>query len=91
MLLPAPVPFRSRRRTGELPAAPLTALGVSDVMYDPDADVLYNLAVALEDLGETREALITYARVIELDTDSDLRRTLAPFTRRRQAPQDSQA
>jgi uncharacterized protein (DUF58 family) len=31
------------------------------------------------------------ARVIELATDSDLRRTLAPFTRRRQAPQDSQA
>jgi len=36
---------------------------------DPDADVLYNLAVALEDLGEAREALITYSRVIELDPD----------------------
>lgn len=31
------------------------------------------------------------ARVVELTTDADLRGALAPFTRRRQAPQDSQA
>ena len=31
------------------------------------------------------------ARVVELTTDADLRRTLAPFTQRKQAPRDSQA
>jgi tetratricopeptide (TPR) repeat protein len=35
----------------------------------PDADVLYNLAVALEDLGETKEALATYSRVLDLDKE----------------------
>jgi tetratricopeptide (TPR) repeat protein len=34
----------------------------------PDADVLYNLAVALEDLSETEEAIETYNRVIALDS-----------------------
>jgi len=34
-----------------------------------DADVLYNEAVALEDLGRTEEAIATYNRVIELDRD----------------------
>jgi hypothetical protein len=34
---------------------------------DPDADILYNLGVALEDLGKTRDALAAYARVLEID------------------------
>lgn len=34
-----------------------------------DADVLYNEAVALEDLGRTEEAIAVYDRVIELDRD----------------------
>lgn len=32
-----------------------------------DPDLLFNQAVALEDLGRTREAIATYERVIELD------------------------
>jgi len=32
-----------------------------------DPDVLYNQAVALEDLGNTEEAITTYTRVLELD------------------------
>lgn len=34
---------------------------------EDDADVLYNLAVALEDLGQTGEAIATYERVLQLD------------------------
>jgi tetratricopeptide (TPR) repeat protein len=34
----------------------------------PDVDVLYNLAVALDDLGETDKAIETYDRVIALDS-----------------------
>ena len=34
-----------------------------------DPDVLYNEAVALEDLGRTEEAIATYDRVLELDRD----------------------
>jgi tetratricopeptide (TPR) repeat protein len=36
---------------------------------EADADVLYNEAVALEDLGRMEEAIATYQRVIELDRD----------------------
>ena len=35
----------------------------------PGADILYNLGVALEDLGNPREAIEVYGRVIELDGD----------------------
>ena len=45
------------------------AVSVYRGIEDPDADVLYNLAVALEDLGQTIEALGIYARVLELDQD----------------------
>lgn len=34
---------------------------------DPDVDVLYNLAVALDDLGRTPEAIATYEQVIAAD------------------------
>lgn len=34
---------------------------------EPDADVLYNLAVALEDQGHAEEALATYARVVAME------------------------
>jgi DNA-binding transcriptional MerR regulator len=34
-----------------------------------DVDLLYNQAVALEDLGRTREAIATYNRVLELDAN----------------------
>lgn len=34
-----------------------------------DPGVLYNQAVALEDLGRTKEAIATYLRVLQLDRD----------------------
>lgn len=34
---------------------------------DPDVDVLYNLAVALDDLGRAREAIATYEQVLAVD------------------------
>lgn len=34
----------------------------------PDADVLYNLGVALEDLGRNDEAIATYLRAIDMDS-----------------------
>jgi tetratricopeptide (TPR) repeat protein len=33
----------------------------------PDADVLYNLGVALEDLGKSDEAIAAYLRAIDMD------------------------
>ena len=36
---------------------------------DADADLVYNRAVALEDLGRTEEAIAAYTRVLELDHD----------------------
>ncbi|MEO6079604.1 MAG: tetratricopeptide repeat protein [Steroidobacteraceae bacterium] len=43
-----------------------------------DVNVLYNQAVALEDLGRTEEAISVYGRVIELDPDfSDAHHNLA--------------
>jgi tetratricopeptide (TPR) repeat protein len=38
---------------------------------DPDANVLYNLAVALEDLGRIEEATTTYNRVIGMDAEHE--------------------
>ena len=36
---------------------------------EPDADILFNLGVALEDLGSSQEAIAAYVRVIDLDRD----------------------
>lgn len=35
----------------------------------PDEDVLFNMAVALEDLGNAEEAIATYRRVLEMDSN----------------------
>jgi predicted Zn-dependent protease len=37
--------------------------------HGADADVLYNLGVALEDLGESDEAIVAYQQVLALDAD----------------------
>lgn len=45
---------------------------------DPDASVLYNLGVALEDLGKTKEAVAAYSQAIELDEEfSDAHHNIA--------------
>ncbi len=38
-------------------------------VQDPDADILYNLGVALEDAGDLREAIAAYAEALELEPD----------------------
>jgi len=43
------------------------ALELYQKVENPDSDLLYNLAVALEDLGRTDEAIVCYNRVLELD------------------------
>lgn len=45
------------------------ALSLYQAGDQANADVLYNQAVALEDLGRAQEAIATYARVVELDRD----------------------
>lgn len=45
------------------------ALGLYLEGDQADADVLYNQAVALEDLGKSIEAIATYTRVLEIDGD----------------------
>ena len=36
---------------------------------EPDADILYNLGVALEDLGEARQAIAAYGQAIDMDPE----------------------
>jgi hypothetical protein len=43
------------------------AVNLYETIGTPDVDVLYNLAVALDDLGKPDEAVETYNRVIALD------------------------
>ena len=45
------------------------ALGLYRKGDQSNADILYNQAVALEDLGKSTEAIATYTRVLELDGD----------------------
>jgi tetratricopeptide (TPR) repeat protein len=45
------------------------AVGLYQSADKMDADVLYNLAVALDDLGKVSEAIETYDRVIQLERD----------------------
>ncbi len=46
------------------------AVQVYRSVEDPDADVLYNLGVALEDLGNAGEAIAAYAAAIALEPDN---------------------
>lgn len=45
------------------------ALQIYRSVEDPDADILYNLGVALEDLGESQQAVTAYARAVAMDED----------------------
>lgn len=38
-------------------------------VQDPDADILYNLGVALEDVGDLRQAIAAYSEALELEPD----------------------
>lgn len=46
------------------------AVQVYQSVDEPDEDILYNLGVALEDLGDAQEAIAAYTRALELDDDS---------------------
>jgi DNA-binding transcriptional MerR regulator len=45
------------------------AIALYRAVDTPDVDVLYNLAVALDDLGEAEQAIEAYNRVIALESD----------------------
>ena len=47
----------------------MTELTDQVMVDEPDADILFNLGVALEDLGSSQEAIAAYVRVIDLDRD----------------------
>lgn len=54
------------------------AVQVYRSVEDPDADVLYNLGVAQEDLGNPQAAIAAYARALVLDADhSDAHHNIA--------------
>lgn len=54
------------------------ALAIYEASPAADADVLYNLGVALEDVARSQDAIAAYARVIELDaTHADAHHNLA--------------